>query len=112
MHEDIFAARRSIAALGATKYLRRYPAALRAQLVRLVRAHPESSVRAIATAIDIAPKTLQRFVGGSGGGSAIVPVRVVAEARPSKELRVHGPHGIVVDGLDVDGVAELIRALA
>ncbi len=108
--DDITAARRAIEALAPSKYLRRYPAELRAQLARLVRAHPERSVGSLATAIGMAPKTLESFLG-STAASVIVPVRVVAPARACNALRVHGPRGIVVEGLNVDGVAELIRAL-
>lgn len=116
MPDDIDAARRSIAALATSKQLRRYPAELCAQLARLVRAHPERTVGSLAIAIDMAPKTLQRIVAGAARAGdvragLIVPVRVVA-ADEGNSLRVHGPHGIVVEGLDVDGVAELIRALS
>lgn len=108
--DDIAAARRAIAALAPSKYLRRYPAELRAQLARLVRAHPERSVGSLATAIGMAPKTLDGMVG-STPASLIVPVRVIAPASEDSPLRVHGPRGIVVEGLDVAGVAALIRAL-
>ena len=111
MPHDIAAARRSIAALAPLKHLRRYPAELRAQLARLVRAHPERSVGSLAIAIDMAPKTLERIVAGAARGGVIVPVHIVA-AGEGNSLRVHGPRGIVVEGLDVDGVAELIRALS
>ena len=86
---DIAAARRAIEALAPSKYLRRYPAELRAQLVRLVRAHPEQSVGSLATAIDMAPKTLEGMLG-STPASLMVPVRVVAPAREGGPLCVHG----------------------
>jgi hypothetical protein len=36
------------------------------------------------------------------------PIEVV-EAR--RDLVVHGPHGLRIEGLDLDGVAELVRRL-
>jgi len=107
---DIDAARRSVAALAPSKHLRRYPAELRAQLARLVRAHPERTLGSIATAIDMAPKTLERIVAAAAPAGVIVPVRVAPHE--SKPLRVHGPHGLIIEGLDIDGVAQLLRALS
>ena len=110
MPDDIDAARRAILALPPPKHLRRYPAEVRGQLIRLVRAHPERSVGSLARAIDMAPKTLERIVAGAST-SVIIPVQVVSAGKDTP-LRVHGPRGIVVEGLDVGAVAELIRALS
>ncbi len=109
-HNDIPSLRRAIAALGATKYLRRYSPALRTRLVALVRAHREHSIASLARALDMAPQTLERIAGHAR--APLVPVRLIDEPAPSSQLLVRGPHGIVVDGLDVKGVAELIRALS
>ncbi len=65
----------------------------------------------MARELDMAPQTLARIVGTSS--TALVPVRVVAEpARERTSFVVHGPRGIVVEGLGVDGLADLIRALS
>jgi hypothetical protein len=109
--KDIAFARRAISSLAQMKYRRRYPTALRARLVALVRAHPERSVSSLARALDMAPQTLERIVGGAP--SSFVPVRVpgmVAQAS-SRGLVVHGPRGITIEGFDVADVAELIRTL-
>lgn len=64
----------------------------------------------LARRMDMAQATLERIVEGT---PAFVPVRVVDDQRsPASPVRVHGPRGIVVEGLDVAGVAELVRALS
>ena len=102
--------RRAIAALADKKHQRRYPPALRARLIALVGAHPERSMASLARALDMAPQTLERIA--AVGRARLVPVRVVAEPRASSALVIRGPRGIVVEGLDVDGVARLIEALS
>lgn len=111
MDQDIASARRAIAALAPTKYERRYPAALRGRLAALVRAHPEHGLTGIARRLDMAPQTLAKIVAGVG--PALVPVRIIPEAVPRPAgIRVLAPHGLVIEGLDVAGVAELMRALS
>jgi transposase-like protein len=113
MNNDIAAARLAIAELGPSKHLRRYPTELRRQLAQLVRAHPERSVSSIAAEVGVAWKTLDSFVRTARVRGAMVPVQVVAERTPGEQLlRVRGPHGIVAEGLDVEGLATLIRALS
>lgn len=108
---DIEFAQRAVASLGKSKHLRRYPAALDAQLAALVRGHPERSLASLARELDIAPQTLKRIV--TRAAAPLVPVRVVARSsRASSALVVRGPCGLVVEGLDMGGVAELIRALS
>lgn len=78
-----------------------------------MRAHPERGVASMARELDMAPQTLQRIVAAEA--VPIVPVRVVKSRRPAPSraaLIVRGPSGLVVEGLDVSGVADLIRALA
>lgn len=110
MHNDLSSLRRAILALDATKQRRRYPATLRTRLGALVRAHPERSVVSLARALDMAPQTLARIVASTS--TALVPVRVVEDPVERAVVRVRGPRGIVVEGLDVAGVAALVRALS
>lgn len=110
-HQDISSARRAIAALARRKHLRRYPDSLRSRLAALVRAHPEQSVRSLALQLGMAPQTLDRFAADSPAG--VLPVRVVREPEPQSPTPiVRGPCGLVVEGLDVAGVADLLRALS
>jgi hypothetical protein len=75
-----------------------------------VRAHPELSVCSLARRLGMARLTLERIL--KAAPPPFVPVRVVGESEQRAPLRVHGPRGIVVDGLDISGVAELVRALS
>jgi len=109
-HDDISTTRRAIVALSPSKHLRRYPPALRGQLAAVARAHPELSLSSLARRLDMAQQTLTRMVASAP--AAFVPVRVVGERTCGAPLRVHGPRGLVVEGLDVAGVAELVRALS
>lgn len=53
-------------------------------------------------------KTLHSFVRSAGRiRSVMVPVQVVAERTHGEQVRLRGPHGIVIEGLVVDGAAEL-----
>lgn len=108
--DDIISARRAIVVLSSSKHLRRYPPELRGELAAVVRAHPELSLSSLARRLDMAQQTLSRMV--TSASVAFVPVRVVGEPAGSTALRVHGPRGLVVEGLDVAGVAELLRALS
>jgi len=109
-YNDIATVRRAIAELARTKYVRRYPPALRARLAALAGAHPEQSVASLAKALDMAPQTLERIV--AEGRAPVLPVRVVSEQSKVSTIVVRGPHGIVVEGLDVNELAELIRRLS
>jgi transposase-like protein len=111
MHDDVATLRRAILALDATKQRRRYPPSLRARLASFVRAHPQRSTVSLARALDMAPQTLERIVATTVTAS-LVPVRVVDDPVARAEVRVFGPRGIVVEGLDVGGVAALIKALS
>ena len=89
---------------------RRYPPMLRARLIALVRKRPEESIGSLARALDMAPQTLERITAGVR--TSLVPVQIVEGLEARRALVVRGPRGIVVEGLDVDSLAELIRALS
>jgi hypothetical protein len=110
MHHDIADLRRAILALDRTKQRRRYPAALRSRLASFVRAHPERSVVSLARALDMAPQTLLRFVGPMS--TTLVPVHIVEDLAETADVVVRGPRGVVVEGLDIAGVAALFKALS
>ena len=107
---DIPSIRRAIALLAPTKRDRRYPPKLRARLIALVREHPEQSIGSLARALDMAPQTLERIAAGAH--TSLVPVQIVERRDARSALIVRGPRGIVVEGLDVDRLADLIRALS
>jgi hypothetical protein len=107
---QISSLRRAIASLARNKYKRRYPPALRSRLTSLVRAHPEKSIASLANTLGMAAITLEKIATETK--SRIVPVEIIAEPKASSELIVRGPRGIVIEGFDVDSVAELIRVLS
>ena len=75
----------------------------------LVREHSQESIGSLARALDMAPQTLERITAGTR--TSMVPVRIV-ESGARSMLSIRGPRGIVVEGLDVGGLADLIRALS
>jgi len=107
---DLSSLRDAIAGLAQSKNSRRYPAELRARLVGLVDAHPERSVASLASDLDMPAQTLSRIV--SDARPAMVPVRIATSPTQNSPIVIRGPGGIVVEGLDVSGLAELIRALS
>lgn len=107
---DIASIRRAIESLAGNNHLRRYAAPLQSRIVALVRAHPEIGMTSMARSLDMAPQTLERIV--SKGRSSLVPVRITAKPAQSSAFAVRGPSGIVIEGLDLRGLAELIRALS
>ena len=107
---QISSLRHAISSLARNKYKRRYPPALRARLTALVRTHPERTIGSLASTLGMATQTLEKIVAEAR--APIVPVEIIAEPKASSALIVRGPRGIVVEGLDVDSVAELIRALS
>ena len=125
MADTIAGLRTTIRALAPKKALRRYPPELKDRIRATASRELASGATLwrVARELDLAPQTLERIVAeapslSTRSASAIVPVRVIDGARPvppSVErgpLTVRGPRGIVVEGLDVDGVAALVRALS
>ena len=93
---------------------RAYPIALR----RAAAAHGISArdrgapLTVVAAALGLPPITLQRWIQREGASMFRSAVVVEPAAPPSSPLVVHGPRGLRVEGLDVAGVAELLRRLA
>jgi hypothetical protein len=96
---------------------RRYPARLRRRIV----AYAEQRVREgvararVGAELGVSDPTLTRLLGVAARGHRLRPVRVLADAPASstrEKVVVRGPGGIVVEGLDVAGVAALLQALS
>jgi hypothetical protein len=71
---------------------------------------------AAAARLGLGVAALERWSGGSQALAVLAPVTIEAEPvlRPTLASRpvVHAPHGVRVEGLDVAGVAELLKRLA
>jgi len=94
---------------------RRYPASLRAEVVALARARQAEGVAVarIARELGLGARTLALWMGRER--PALRRVRLVREpeaaAGPGLPV-VHTPTGLRVEGLDLDSVVRLLRALA
>jgi transposase len=65
----------------------------------------------IGTEIGISWKTLGRWLSGRKGKPRFQEVAVVAAPAVARSIIVHGPRGLRIEGLDLNGVAELVRRL-
>lgn len=98
---------------------RRYPTEMKHQIRRVAQARRArgESWQAIAKAIGIPHETLRRFaaecdgVAGNSAG-AFVPVQLTATPTSPIALVLTTRAGIRVEGLDIDGVVELVRRLS
>ncbi len=94
---------------------RRYPARLRRRIADYARNQIESdvSLTQVSSDLGVGHPTLIRLL--EEAPPRMRRVRVTASTRvtdSSAILVVRGPGGIVIEGLDVDGAAALLRALA
>lgn len=94
---------------------RRYPTALRRRLAVYIRARLAGGglQTAICEELGIGSptfKTLQRE--SNSKAPRLRAVRVVEPQAPSPAVTVRGPGGLVIEGLDLDGVAQLLRVLS
>lgn len=110
------AIRRSVSAL-ISGPRRRYPPALLGRIEAYARTRCAQGVSKaqICREVGISSPTLVRLLSAEAGTLRRVRVAgdTVAEREPaSASLTVRGPGGIVVEGLDVAGVAALMRELA
>lgn len=102
--------RRAVEALGERGRGRPYPKGLRDELMQYLRARRAAGAKleTIGAEIGVPWKTLSRWSGPQRRRKAFRRVEVVA---PSAVVTVHGPHGVRIEGLDLDGLAELLRRL-
>jgi transposase len=93
---------------------RRYPAVVRRQGAAYLAARRAAgaTVSTVTRELAIRRDTLLGWARPAGAQSKprFMPVAVVEER--ASRIVVHGPHGVRVEGLDVAGVAELLRRLA
>ena len=91
---------------------RRVSEELRAEAVAFARAAHASGERykAIASTLGLKPDTLMRWCRRGGEPKKFARVAVKRALPP--RLTVHGPAGTRIEGLSLDQVAELVRALS
>jgi len=103
--------RADIAALETTGRGRRYPAALRGRVVAYITGHGQS-IAAASRALSIPEVTLNRWCRQAPARKPMRRVVVAAPAHSAGQLTFTSRDGHRVEGLDVSGVAQLIRLLS
>jgi transposase-like protein len=99
---------------GARRRGRRFPADLRARLQSTTRARWSAgeSAAQIAVALGISAETVRRWCEDAHGRSAaLVPVQVVEERLPSREVRLISPRGWKLEGLDLQSALAVLQRL-
>jgi hypothetical protein len=88
---------------------RRFGAAAKTRIAAHVRERRAAGERlsAISTELGIPEETLSRWCRRPSGF-----VTVEVQSQRASALVVRGPRGLVIEGLDLDQVAELVRRLA
>ena len=95
---------------------RRYPAQLRSRIAEYSRDRIEAGVALsrVCSELGVSHPTLVRILDGRPAPMRRVRVARTKAAKIESRvaLVVSGPGGLVIEGLDVDGVAALVRALS
>jgi hypothetical protein len=93
---------------------KRYEPDLRARLIAWVarRRKEGLSLAAVASELSLPMNTVARWASPGKRSTALVPVTVVAEPESSPStLRFVSPEGFIVEGLTLQEIAVLLRAL-
>ena len=105
--------RTALSKLGEMGRGKRYPRALLEKMLSytVARRRQGATLLAVGGELGMNWKTLARWVGERRAAPRFERVQVAAPAAAPRTLVVHGPRGLRIEGLDVDGVAELVRRL-
>jgi len=108
---DTKALRREVRKSGPARRGRRFPEDLRQRVSAAVRQLREEGAGyvEIGQALGISAETARRMLS-ERARTQLVPVHVVAAPQPT--LVLTGPHGVRVEGLSVEQVALVLRALS
>jgi hypothetical protein len=113
MREEL---RQALSKLGPRGRGKAYPKGLMGDLLSytVARRRQGATVRAIADELGMSWQTLSRWTGGRKAGARFERVEVVTApaSAPRALLVVHGPLGLRIEGLDLDGVVDLVRRVA
>jgi hypothetical protein len=101
--------RQAVSQLGRRGRGNAYPKKLRAEIVEYARSRRGAAIpiEAIGAELGMPWRTIRRWTPPVRG-KRFRPIEIVETRR---EFVVHGPHGLRIEGLDIDGVAELVRRL-
>lgn len=112
------AIRAAVAKLGPRGQGRRYPEALKREVVAYLAARREAGrgLKATSVELGIPERSIKLWSKAPrpSGRPAFVPMLVtpVAAEHPAPLIVVHAPGGIRIEGLDVPALADLVRRIA
>jgi len=111
MEEQREELRKMLLELGPRGRGRPYPKGLLEKVLSytVARRRQGAELLAVSGELGISGKTLERWLGSKRRARQFERVEVVTPS--THVLTVHGPRGLRIEGLDVDGVAELVRRL-
>ena len=111
--ETALALKQALASAARSGVGRAYPAELRERAAAFVerRRREGASEGEIGRELGISPMTFRRWVAPRSTSGFVLAT--VDAPRPAPiQIVVHGPHGIRIEGLDVDGVVALLERLS
>jgi len=113
MEEQREELKRELSVLGPRGRGRPYPKGLLEKILSytVARRRQGAALLTVGAELGISWKKLGRWLGARKTGPRFERVQVAAAPAVTKALVVHGPRGLRIEGLDVDGVAELVRRL-
>src|SRR6187402_3989528 len=105
-----------ISKLGPRGRGRGYPKGLMGKLLSYTVAGRRQGAKLVEVAAELGMKshTLARWLGEKRSSASFERVEVVAAVAPAvaRNVIVHGPHGLRIEGLEVADVAELVRRVS
>jgi hypothetical protein len=92
---------------------RRYPNVLRKRVLSYIQSRQRqgASPEQISAELGLVLSTLQRWQKQTSPAAEFERIEIVGEPIAPSGLVVHGPAGLRIEGLDLAGVAELVRRL-
>ena len=113
MEEQREELRRELSALGPRGRGKPYPKGLLEKILSytVARRRQGAELLTVGAELGISWKMLGRWLGARKSGPRFERVQVAAPPVAMQTLIVHGPRGLRIEGLDVVGVAELVRRL-
>jgi hypothetical protein len=111
MEEQREELRKLLAEIGPRGRGRPYPKGLLEKVLSytVARRRQGAELLAVGEELGMSWKTLARWLGGKRKTRRFGRVEVVSP--PARALTVHGPRGLRIEGLDLEGIAELVQRL-
>jgi transposase len=113
MEEQREELKRELSVLGPRGRGKPYPKGLLEKILSytVARRRQGAELLTVGAELGISGNMLGRWLGARKASPRFERVQVAAGPAPTRTLVVHGPRGLRIEGLDVGGVAELVRRL-